>query len=45
MNNKNDKDEFPDRSQLFEGGRVGVLLIHGLLVFVPSIGPLVIIAS
>ena len=30
MNNKNDKDEFPDRSQLFEGGRVGVLLIHGL---------------
>ncbi|HJZ32686.1 MAG TPA: alpha/beta fold hydrolase [Hyphomicrobiaceae bacterium] len=31
MNGKNDdKDEFPDRSQLFEGGRVGVLLIHGL---------------
>jgi carboxylesterase len=30
MNDKNDKDEFPDRSQLFEGGRVGVLLVHGL---------------
>ena len=30
MDNKNDKDEFPDRSQFFEGGRVGVLLVHGL---------------
>ena len=30
MNEKNDRDEFPDRSQLFEGGRVGVLLVHGL---------------
>ena len=30
MNNKNEKDDFPDRSQLFAGGRVGVLLIHGL---------------
>ena len=30
MNDKNDKDEFPDRSQLFAGGRVGVLLVHGL---------------
>jgi carboxylesterase len=30
MNDKNVKDEFPDRSQLFEGGRVGVLLVHGL---------------
>ena len=30
MNDKNDKDEFPDRSQLFRGGRVGVLLVHGL---------------
>jgi carboxylesterase len=30
MNDKNDRDEFPDRSQFFAGGRVGILLIHGL---------------
>jgi carboxylesterase len=29
-NEKTDKDGFPDRSLFFEGGRTGVLLIHGL---------------